>query len=82
VTAKSSDSFKVNENSKNDLKTKNNEDMKDKREEKREKRPEITINDVKKPDLSTLKRGLYLFFKFYFHECVSINLDFILFSFI
>jgi len=57
VTAKSSDSFKVNENSENDQKTKNNEEKKDKREEKREKRPEITINDVKKPDLSTIKRG-------------------------
>ncbi|XP_015366650.1 PREDICTED: scaffold attachment factor B2-like isoform X2 [Diuraphis noxia] len=57
VTAKSSDSFKVNENSENDLKIKNNDEKKDKREEKREKRPEITINDVKKqPDLSTLKR--------------------------
>ncbi|XP_008179585.1 scaffold attachment factor B1 isoform X1 [Acyrthosiphon pisum] len=35
VTAKSSDSFKVNENSENDQKTKNNEEKKDKREEKR-----------------------------------------------
>jgi len=57
VTAKSSDSFNVNENSENYQKTKNNEEKKDKREEKREKRPEITINDVKKPDLSTIKRG-------------------------
>jgi len=57
VTAKNSDSFKVNENSENDKKTKKNEEKKDKREEKREKRPEITINDVKKPDLSTIKRG-------------------------
>lgn len=57
MTAKSSDSFKVNENSENDQKTKKIEEKKDKQEEKREKRPEITINDVKKPDLSNIKRG-------------------------
>lgn len=63
MAEKSSDSFKVNESSENNLKIKNNEEKKDKREEKKEKRPEIKINDVKKqPDLSTLKRGLYLFF--------------------
>ncbi|KAL5235624.1 hypothetical protein ACI65C_003034 [Semiaphis heraclei] len=57
VAEKSSDSFKVNESSENNLKIKNNEEKKDKREEKKEKRPEIKINDVKKqPDLSTLKR--------------------------
>lgn len=50
MTAKSSDSFKVNENSENDQKPK-------KIEEKREKRPEITINDVKKPDSSSIKRS-------------------------
>lgn len=57
MTAKNSDSFKVNENSENDQKTKKNEEKKAKQEEKREKRPEITINDVKKPDLSNIKRG-------------------------
>ncbi|XP_060850440.1 scaffold attachment factor B2-like isoform X3 [Rhopalosiphum padi] len=57
ITAKSSDSSKVNENPENDQKTKKNEEKKNKPEEKREKRPEITINDVKKPDLSTLKRS-------------------------
>ncbi|XP_027851006.2 scaffold attachment factor B1-like isoform X2 [Aphis gossypii] len=57
VTAKSSDSFKVNKNLENDQKTKIIEEKKDKPEEKREKRPEITINDVKKPDLSTIKHS-------------------------
>jgi len=57
VTAKSSNTPKVNENSEIEQNTKKIEDKKDKREEKREKRPEITINDVKKPDSSTLKRS-------------------------
>jgi len=57
MTAKSSDSFKVNENSENDQKPKKIEEKKDKQEEKREKRPEITINDVKKPDSSSIKRS-------------------------
>ncbi|XP_050058861.1 scaffold attachment factor B1-like isoform X3 [Aphis gossypii] len=58
VTAKSSNTSKVNENSEIEQNTKKFEEKKDKREEKREKRPEITINDVKKPDSSTLKRSL------------------------
>lgn len=55
MTAKSSDSSKVNKNPENDQKTKIIEGKKDKPEEKREKRLEITINDVKNSDLSTIK---------------------------